>query len=117
MKSNISRLCSALSFAVLALAAGGACRLFAPVRGMSATTPGLIAKVTDVPLPGAPVRFDYQSFDPKSGLLYISHMDDDYEVVFDTRRNKTVANIAGCRGSTGVLYVPELNRVYASASA
>jgi hypothetical protein len=34
-------------------------------------------------LPGAAVRFDYQSFDPSSRRLYIAHMNASQLVVFD----------------------------------
>ena len=33
--------------------------------------------VTDVPLPGPAVRFDYQSLDSTTGRLYIAHMNAD----------------------------------------
>src|SRR5438132_11469503 len=38
--------------------------------------PGVLHPVADVPLPGRPVRFDYQSLDSAAGRLYISHMND-----------------------------------------
>lgn len=71
--------------------------------------------VADVPLPGAPVRFDYQSLDAASGRLYISHMNADQLVVFDTRARRVVANLDGFPGVRGVWVVPELERVYAAA--
>src|SRR6266481_1306253 len=38
----------------------------------------------DVPLSGGASRFDYQSFDPNTGRLYIAHLGDGSLVVFDT---------------------------------
>lgn len=72
--------------------------------------------VADVPLPGGTTRFDYQSLDPKSGRLYLSHMGDGNVVVFDTKTNKVVANIPGFPTVTGVLVVPALKSVYASVA-
>src|SRR5207249_7547591 len=40
---------------------------------------------TDVPLPGTASRFDYQSLEPASGRLFISHMGAGQLVVFDVR--------------------------------
>jgi hypothetical protein len=31
----------------------------------------VLTKVADVPMPGPAVRFDYQTFDPSSGRLYM----------------------------------------------
>lgn len=76
----------------------------------------VLKHVADIPLPGGTTRFDYQSLDPKSGRLFLSHMGDGHLVVFDTRTNKVVADLDGFKTVTGVLFVPELNRVYASAA-
>ena len=72
--------------------------------------------VADVPLPGGTTRFDYQSLDPKSGRLYLSHMGDGKVVVFDTKTNKVLAHIPGFPTVTGVLVVPALKSVYASVT-
>lgn len=72
--------------------------------------------LADVPLPGGTSRFDYQSFDPATGRLYLSHMGDGHLVVFDTKTNKVAADLSGFPTVTGVLFVPELKRVYASAA-
>src|SRR5215470_3902745 len=70
--------------------------------GCAAKSGGMLTKVTDVPLPGGSTRFDYQSLDPTTGRLYLSHMDDGTLVVFDTRSDKVIANIAGFPRVTGV---------------
>src|SRR5581483_8161587 len=74
-----------------------------------------LQKVADVPLPGPPVRFDYQSLDRTSGRLYIAHMNANQLVVFDVRRRLVVANLDGFPNVHGVWAVPEIRRVYASA--
>lgn len=70
----------------------------------------------DIPLPGRPVRFDYQSQDPQSGRLYISHMNDGHVEVFDTRARKVLGRVAGTPAVTGILVVPELQKLYASVT-
>lgn len=70
----------------------------------------------DIPLPGPAVRFDYQSLDASHGRLYISHMNADQLVVFDTRKREVVANLDGFSRVHGVWAVPELGRVYASVT-
>ena len=98
----------ALSVAVLGLTASFA------ASDTSADSP--LKKVADVPLPGPAVRFDYQSFDRSHKRLYISHMSANRLVVFDTQQRKVVADLEGFPSVHGVWAVPELGRVYASAT-
>ena len=72
--------------------------------------------VADVSLPGGTTRFDYQSLDPSTGRLYLSHMGDGTVVVFDTKTDKVLANVPGFPVVTGVLVVPALKSVYASVT-
>jgi DNA-binding beta-propeller fold protein YncE len=80
------------------------------------SAPAPLTKVADVPLPGAAVRFDYQSFDPVHGRLYIAHMNANQLVVFDVKKRAVIANLDGFPSVHGVWAVPELGRVYASAT-
>lgn len=73
--------------------------------------------VTDVPLPGQVSRLDYATFDPITHLLFIAHLGDSSVVVYDTRLNKVVRTLSGIGHVHGVLAIPELGRVYASATA
>ncbi len=72
--------------------------------------------VADVPLPGNTSRFDYQSFDPQSKRLYVSHLGDSDILVFDTVTQKIVGDVKGVPGVHGVLAAPETGRLYASAT-
>src|SRR5712671_3322349 len=72
--------------------------------------------VADVPLPGAAVRFDYQYFDATQGRLYVAHMNANQLVVFDAKKRDAIANLDGFPSVHGVWAVPELGRVYASAT-
>lgn len=76
----------------------------------------LLKEVTDIPMPGPAVRFDYQSLDADHGRLYIAHMNADQLVVFDMQKQQVVTNLDGFRGVHGVLAVPEIGRVYASVT-
>jgi len=75
-----------------------------------------LKKVADIPMPGSANRFDYQSLDATQGLLYISHMNANQLVVFDTNKREVVANLDGFSSVHGVWAVPELGRVYASVT-
>ncbi|KWD76458.1 YncE family protein [Burkholderia ubonensis] len=72
--------------------------------------------VADIPLPGRPTRLDYASLDASRSLLFIAHLGDGEVIVFDTRASRVTARIADVSSVHGVLAVPELSRVYASAT-
>jgi DNA-binding beta-propeller fold protein YncE len=88
----------------------------AAIGSISAASSGLpLQEVARVALSGPPVRFDYTNFDPSTGWLWISHMDADELLAFDTRTRKIVRTIS-VPGVHGVIAVPALGRVYASAT-
>src|SRR5947208_10947391 len=70
--------------------------------------------VADVPLPGAPVRLDYQSLDTTAHRLYISHMNAGELIVFDVNARKVEGTVGDLPRITGVWSVPALGKVYAS---
>lgn len=72
--------------------------------------------LADVPLSGGTTRFDYQSFDSNSGQLYIAHLGSDLLTVFDVNKQAVVRDVKDLKRVHGVLAVPELHRVYASAT-
>jgi DNA-binding beta-propeller fold protein YncE len=85
--------------------------------GQSSTqTEKVLTKIMDIPVPGPAVRFDYQTFDPSSGRLYIAHMNADQLVAFDTSKRQVVANLDGFRRVHGVTVAPEIHRLYASVT-
>jgi DNA-binding beta-propeller fold protein YncE len=71
--------------------------------------------VAEVPLSGPPVRFDYTSIDPTTNTLWISHMDASQLLAFDVRSRRIVRTIPA-PGVHGVIAVPSVGRVYASAT-
>jgi DNA-binding beta-propeller fold protein YncE len=80
----------------------------------TATPPLRLA--SDIFLSGGASRFDYQSLEPGTGRLFMSHMGAGQLVVFDVRGAKILATIDGFARVTGVLAVPAEHRTYASAA-
>jgi DNA-binding beta-propeller fold protein YncE len=68
-----------------------------------------------VALPGASNRFDYASVDATTGRLYIAHMNSSVLLVFDLATRRVVRTIPA-PGVHGVIAVPQLGRVFASAT-
>ena len=102
---------AAIIVAVAVAAAVGAAAVSR--QGSNETLP--LQRVASVPLPGPSNRFDYTSLDSTTGRLYIAHMDAGQLLVFDTRKRRVTKTIAA-PGVHGVIAVPEIHRVYASAT-
>lgn len=75
-----------------------------------------LKQIAEVPLPGPAVRFDYQTLDVTNSRLYIAHMNADQLVIFDTANRRVAANLDGFKRVHGVIAVPEISRVFASAT-
>jgi YVTN family beta-propeller protein len=73
-------------------------------------------RIADYPLPGRATRWDYMSLDPLRSRLFIAHLGDSTVVVFDTDSNAVVGTIANIGEVHGTLAVPDLGRVYATAT-
>jgi DNA-binding beta-propeller fold protein YncE len=98
---------AAAVLSVLALVAGA---------GASAHEASLpLKEVTRVALPGPSNRFDYTSIDPTTNRLYIAHMNAGRLLTFDLKTRKVLRTIA-VAGVHGVIAVPALHRVFASAT-
>ena len=70
----------------------------------------------DIPLPGQANRFDYASVDPQRRLLFLAHLGSGMVTAIDLRTTRVVANVADVPSVHGVLAVPELGEVFASAT-
>ncbi|HJQ20271.1 MAG TPA: hypothetical protein VJ867_07990, partial [Gemmatimonadaceae bacterium] len=86
----------------------------APVHTPAAAPKSGLTLVTEVPLPGPPNRFDYQSVDTASGRIYMNHMNAGRTIVFDANHGRVIGEISGMRRATGVLAVPAHHQVYIS---
>jgi DNA-binding beta-propeller fold protein YncE len=74
-----------------------------------------LKEVARVSLPGPSNRFDYTSIDPTTNRLYIAHMNASRLLTFDLESRKVLQTIA-VAGVHGVIAVPALHRVFASAT-
>lgn len=103
----------------LSAVAGVAIALLAATTAACGRTPPAplpLSKLADVPLSGGATRWDYASLDPATRILFLAHMGDGVVTAFDTRRQRVLADIPGTNDVHGVLAIPELGRVYASAT-
>lgn len=97
----------------LVTGAPAACQRGAPSVPDSAAG---LRHVATVPLPGPPVRFDYQNVDTATGRLYAAHMNAGTLLVFDTRTRRVLADLPGFPSVHGVIAVPTLGKVFAAAT-
>jgi len=72
--------------------------------------------IADVPIEHPSSRFDYESIDPTTGMLFIADLAGSRVLVFDTRANRFLKAIDGISKVHGVLAVPERGMIYASAT-
>src|SRR4030095_12568636 len=70
----------------------------------------------DLRLAGRASRLDYQGLDANTHLLFIAHLGDGVVHVVDVEKQTVVANILDVAKVHGIVVVPELGRVYASAT-
>jgi len=115
--SSMSKALRAAAFVALALScfpprAYSASSLRAP--SAAANLP--LQKVADIPLGGRPTRLDYASYDASRHLLFIAHLGDGEVIVVDTNLHRVVARVPDVSFVHGVLAIPELGLVYASAT-
>jgi DNA-binding beta-propeller fold protein YncE len=104
-----------LRTAPLVLVVAGLLAGVSPGSSSGAATSGpALARVIDIPLPGKPSRFDYQSLDLEAKRLYFTHMDDGELAVLNIETRELVAHLPGFPRATGVLAVPDLHKVFVS---
>lgn len=88
-----------------------------PPRHPGSDSPLPLRPIGEVPLPGDNSRFDYASLDEHRGLLFIAHLGASEVIEVDVHANQVVRTIPNLSQVHGVLVVPALNRVYATATA
>jgi len=102
--------------ALVGLIGGVTALLLTAALPRAATAPLPLRTIADVQLAGGSSRLDYESLDSRTGLLFIAHLGAGIVSVFDVKTQRIVANIPHVAGVHGVLAVPALGRVYASAT-
>ncbi len=100
--------------AAILLAIGGAFAPVAPGRDDARRLP--LKLVAEVPLGGRTTRLDYASLDSSRHLLFIAHLGDSAVVIVDTAHRTVIGRIPAISHVHGVLAVPELGVVYATAT-
>jgi YVTN family beta-propeller protein len=100
--------------ALCVLASGGAYAAGMLDAPLSSSLP--LKHIADVPLGGNTTRFDYESFDPTRHLLFVAHLGDSQVIAVDTATCRVVGSVGNVASVHGVLAVPELGRVYATAT-
>ena len=84
-----------------------------PAVGESPSLP--LRTVADLALGGRSPRFDYQSIDPVARQLYIAHQGDGAILVVDLVHRRILGRIGELPNVHGVLVVPALHRLFATA--
>jgi DNA-binding beta-propeller fold protein YncE len=107
---GLARLLPALVMAPILLSACS-CEPSPPGSG-----PLPLQPVADIALPGDDSRFDYESLDPERGLLFIAHLGAGEVVEVDIHTRQVVRTIPNLPQAHEVLVVPELSRVYVTAT-
>jgi YVTN family beta-propeller protein len=114
-RSNATRRTSvAVYFTLGVLVAGAANAVDAPPASSYSGLP--LTRVADIPLGGHLTRFDYESFDPTRRVLFIAHLRDSRVIAFDTQSSRVIGSVADVASVHGVLAIPKLGRVYATAT-
>jgi DNA-binding beta-propeller fold protein YncE len=72
--------------------------------------------IADIALSHGPNRFDYQSLDPQTRLLFIAHGGASIVTIFDTVSMKVVADVPDITDVHGVVAASDLGLVYAEAT-
>ena len=105
MKSLSAIIATSISYLMIVAVVAGA-----------TSSPLPLSSVSDIPLGGNTTRLDYESLDVGRHLLFIAHLGDSVVIAFDTQTQRVVARIEGVSKVHGVLAIPELGKVYASAT-
>lgn len=103
--------------AVMATAAAIACACAtSPTERFGAASGLPLRSVREIPLPGDNSHFDYASLDTQRALLFIAHLGASEVIEVDVRAGGAMRTIVNVAEVHGVLVVPSLNRVVATAT-
>lgn len=106
----------ALGLMVTGCAAPASLPAHPPSESSSAAGSSRLRVVARIPLPGGNTRLDYASLDAYRGLLFVAHLGASQVVEINVRTGRVVRTIGGLSQVHGVLVVPALQRVYATAT-
>ncbi len=103
------RLAACLLLALLAASCSGLTSSLGP-------PPFPLVLVSDVGLPGAAARFDYQDIDVTHGHLVMSHMGDDSVVVVQVSGGSVVKVLPGIPVPRGVVVADSVGRIFVTST-
>jgi DNA-binding beta-propeller fold protein YncE len=87
---------------------------------MAATPPSAarlpLVVVADVPLPGRPVRFDYQDIDPAQGHLVVAHMNDASVLIVNLSDGSVAKELKGIPTARGIVVADDVHRIFVTSS-
>jgi DNA-binding beta-propeller fold protein YncE len=107
------------AIAAAVMAACGSVRTDSPVAADPTLPLRQLADITVTPAApglGRALRMDYESIDARRRMLFVAYLGADEVVAVDIGTNVVVGRISGLRSVHGILAVPSLHRVYASAT-
>ncbi|MGH7280535.1 MAG: YncE family protein [Polyangiaceae bacterium] len=105
-----------LALSVATLSACGACGKGSALQATS-TTPELpLLLVSDVALPGAATRFDYQDVDSANGHLIVAHMNDASVLILNLSDGSVAKLLLDIPTPRGVAIAPDLERIFVTSS-
>jgi DNA-binding beta-propeller fold protein YncE len=84
--------------------------------GQSPSSPLPLRAAGELALPGDGSRFDYASLDADRGLLFVAHLGASEVIEVDIHTHRVVRTIGNLSQVHGVLVIPALHRVYATAT-
>ena len=76
----------------------------------------LLRRISETPLTGGAVRFDYTALDAGRGLLFVAHMGAGQLVEVDVHAHSVVRTLGDLPDVHGAIVVPDKHRVYATAT-
>jgi len=94
----------------------GALLVVNPASRQSSSSPLPLRAAGEVALPGDGSRFDYASLDAGRGLLFVAHLGASEVIEVDVHAHRVVRTIPNLSQVHGVLVIPALHRVYATAT-
>jgi DNA-binding beta-propeller fold protein YncE len=86
------------------------------VHRSNSTRPLPLQPLGEIALPGNDSRFDYATVDSDRGLLFIAHLGASEMIQVDLRANAVVRTVGNLSDVHGVMVVPALHRVFATAT-
>ena len=71
-----------------------------------------LSLIQSIPLPNVEGRIDHFSIDIKGQRLFVAALGNNTVEIIDLKTGKVIHSISGLGEPQGVLYIPELNKIY-----